>query len=256
MLNELYCLLNNATVSDTSTVVAADLVPNTFKPVRAGNSIHSLWQALVSDELQARQYWICQMRRMIQRAFKQLVLTKFDGRQAYAVSDMQALLAGYFKPVGTISSGWRTSSNNWWAAEYQLKKLEVLIDPVSGLGQIYLNGNRQPLSTQSANSAGQYLFQLDQSQDLTLLVDRDTASGGFGLTWATRPRESLSDRISRIARDYMQGVNDLATSGSRLDAAVCQQLRAVVQSPAAGSMRAAAAGVLIAGHFAYLLDNR
>lgn len=255
MLNELYCTLNNLAASDTAGVVAVDHIPGSFRAVRASHAIDTLWLELLSRDAQARQYWLCQIRRLINRAFMHLLMTKFDARQVYAVADLQGQLADYFRPEATLESGWRASNLSWWGPDYQLKRFEVRISGNSA--ELYAGGSSSPLASTSVSTAGEFLFTLDADQGITLSASQALVGGGFALTWATRPRESLAQRAARVIDASPQAIAELASSSaSRFDTAQRSQLRCAAQSPAGGAMRAAAAGLLIAGHFAHLADNR
>lgn len=255
MINELYCLLNNALAADLQKVVAADYVPAEYRPVRSSETIHQMWLSLVGEGLQARQYWICHIRRLIDRGFKTIQSTRFDARQAYAISDMQSQLADMFAPKSQLTEGWRVNKTNWWADEYTLNRL--MIDVNGSQADLYINDGIRAISTSNENASGFFTFKLPNSDDISLMVEKDVVGGGFQIQWATRPRETVNSKMDRIIESNKSAISDLLrVSPSRLDASYRAVLGNLLGSPASGAMRAGSLALLVAAHFAQIMDSR
>lgn len=245
MPNLFYSLLNNSTAADLESIVAADYVPSSFRPVNPHPLAALALKVILGTDLQSQQYWITRIRQLLLKSPLRFNLRLENIEGGYSIHEIGQELRRYFEPVletGSVPYFGRLSGDDYQLETYRLTS--------QGSELVASKNNRPIYVTEFVGDTAKLVIDPILESGISVTVD-DTPNT---VRWAYRPNKTLAQRY----RDALSQVTPFLQAATELPSVLSQGsitgLVSTAHLDVQSNVGCLSASVLLAGHLAAVAE--
>ena len=242
VVNDFYAALLNTVARNSEP--GADFVPQQWVPRKQSSAAEAIRQALLlrPRSAVAANWRAIEIRRLFDRCDLASLRTRFDPRDAYALTELQSELTQYLRPSVISDNGRKDFKllGKLRSEAYQIRRWQVTV----GDTEFTITSENTTVNTMITDTTATVMLPSSAVKASFSL----STTGSYFVTWAANPLTSIA-ATSEILRNSLRGtISGLANEHSILDQQDITQLRNVVLYDGEAAPQVVAAAILLAGN--------